>query len=189
MAQLQVVTVSTRPTRKGPAVAQWFAALAQGHGAFEVVPVDLAAVALPLYDEPEHPRFRRYEHDHTKRWSALVDRADAFAFVTPEYNHSAPPSLTNALDYLFHEWAYKPVAFVSYGGVAGGTRSVQAARVTVTALRMMPIPEGVHVPFFTKSIGDDGVFSPDVGLSASVKPVLDELARWEAALRPLRRPG
>ena len=113
---------SRRP-RKGPAVAAWFEQVAREQGKFEVEPIDLKAVNLPLLDEPEHPRLRRYKHEHTKAWSATVQRADAFVFVTPEYNFSMPPSLVNAVDYLVHEWNYKPVGFVSYGGVSGGLRA------------------------------------------------------------------
>ena len=183
---LQIVIVSTRPGRKGEGVAKWFDARARAHGGFDVELVDLAEVNLPLFDEPEHPRFKRYQHEHTKRWSERVARADAFVFVTPEYNYSAPPSLVNALDYLAHEWAYKPVGFVSYGGVSGGTRSVQMSKLQVTALKMMPIPEAVSLPFFTKMFGADGTFAPDETQNKAAAAMLDELKRWTSALRELR---
>jgi len=183
---LQIVIVSTRPGRKGEAIAKWFDARARQHGAFEVELVDLAAVNLPIFDEPEHPRFRRYQHEHTKGWSARVARADAFVFVTPEYNYSAPPSLVNALDFLSQEWAYKPVGFVSYGGVSGGTRSVQMTKLQATALRMMPIPEAVSLPFFTRMFAADGSFAPDETQHKAADAMLDELRRWTAALQTLR---
>src|SRR5437868_699719 len=115
MPSLHVVTVSTRQGRAGRPVATWFVERARAHGGFEVRDVDLAEVALPVLDEPNHPRFRNYQHEHTRRWSAIVEAADAFVFVTPEYNYFSPPSLVNAFDYLLHEWAYKPCGFVSYG--------------------------------------------------------------------------
>ena len=183
---LQIVIVSTREGRKGDAVAKWFEARARAHGAFDVELVDLAEVNLPLFDEPEHPRLRKYQHDHTKRWSARVARADAFVFVTPEYNYSAPPSIVNALDYLVHEWSYKPLAFVSYGGVSGGTRSVQMIKLQATALRMMPIPEAVSLPFFAKMFAADGSFVPDNTHDKTADAVLTELKRWTDALRVLR---
>ena len=187
--KLNVVTVSTRPTRVGPKVAAWFTDRARAHGGFEVVPVDLAEVALPLYDEPEHPRFRRYAHEHTKRWSAIVAAADAFAFVIPEYNYFAPPSLVNAFDFVLHEWGYKPCAFVSYGGVSGGTRSAQMCKLHATSLKMMPLPEAVSIPFVSKLVDDKGVFDPGTTQDAPAKAVLDELHKWAAALAPLRRPA
>ena len=100
MACLQIIIASTREGRKGPVVATWFEQQARAHGGFDVEVVDLASVGLPLFDEPEHPRLRKYKHAHTRAWSATVARGDAYVLVTPEYNHSPPPGLINAFDYL-----------------------------------------------------------------------------------------
>jgi NAD(P)H-dependent FMN reductase len=189
MPELQVVTCSVRPTRKGHRVAEWFAERARAHGGFDVVPVDLREVALPITDEPAHPRFGKYEHAHTQAWSASVARADAFVFVTPEYNYGSPPALLNALDAVFREWSYKPVGFVSYGGVSGGLRSVQMTKLVVTALNMMPIPGGVVIPAFMNRFPDpEGPFVSEEGLDKSAAAMLDELGVWERALRSTRRP-
>ena len=189
MMHLQIVIVSTREQRQGPAVAKWFLGQAEKHAGFELELVDLAEVNLPLLDEPHHPRLANYMHEHTKRWSAIVSRADAFVFVTPEYNYSSPPSLVNALDYLLREWAYKPAAFVSYGGISGGTRSVQMTKQIVTSLRMMPIVEAVNIPMFTQYIDHHThEFKPTEAQEKAAVAMLDELARWAAALRPLRAP-
>ena len=188
MPVLQVVTVATRQNRAGPAVAEWFLQRARLHGKFTVDAVDLAVVNLPMFDEPRHPRFGQYEHEHTKRWSAIVARADAFVFVTPEYNYGAPPSIVNAIDYLNKEWAYKPLGFVSYGGVSGGTRSVQMIKQLVTSLRMMPIPEAVSIPFFTQYIDkESGAFAPEETQATAAMAMLDELLRWTDALSALRK--
>lgn len=187
MLKLQVIVASTREGRKGPYVADWFLAQARRHGKFEVEKVDLAEIDLPLMDEPNHPRLRKYEHEHTRAWSALVEQADAYVFVTPEYNFSAPPSLLNALDYLVREWAYKPVGFVSYGGVSAGLRSVQMTKQTVTALKMMPMVEAVSIPFFQQHINEEaGTFDPGEVQAKAAVVMLDELLRWAEALRPLR---
>lgn len=185
---LQVIVASTRQERKGPLVAAWFMKQVTAAPDFAAELIDLATVNLPMFDEPRHPRLRQYSHDHTRAWSAVVNRADAYVFVTPEYNYSAPPSLTNALDYLTQEWAYKPVGFVSYGGVAGGTRAVQMLKQTVTALKMMPMFEGVIVPFFTQHIGKDtGAFDPGATQEDAARTMLRELARWARALQPMRK--
>ena len=186
MPILEIVVVSTRPGRKGPAIAAWFHELARAHGAFDVELVDLAEVNLPLLDEPAHPRLRQYTKPHTLAWSARVDAADAFVFVTPEYNFGAPAPLVNALDYLFHEWASKPVGFVSYGSQSGGIRAVQMAKLIVTALRMMPVPEAVAIPFFTEHFDDAGVFAGTERMERAGRKMLDELRRWSDALAPLR---
>jgi NAD(P)H-dependent FMN reductase len=186
MPKLHVIAVSTRPNRAGFPLAQWTFERAKAHGAFDVELVDLRDAGLPLFDEPRHPRLRQYEHEHTKRWSAKVEAADAFIFVTPEYNHGTPPSLINALDYLVHEWAHKPVSFVSYGGPAGGTRAVQMVKPMLVGLKMMPIQESVMVPFFAKSIDADQVFVPSELQESHATMMLDALAKWVPALAVLR---
>jgi NAD(P)H-dependent FMN reductase len=185
---LQVIVGSTRPGRVGIKVADWFHPTAVEHGGFDVQLVDLAKVALPLFDEPRHPRFGEYEHQHTKDWSATVQRADAFVFVVPEYNHGVNAATKNAIDYLHAEWRYKPVGFVSYGGVAAGTRAVQMLKQSMTALRMTPVFESVNIPFVQQFIHDDR-FVPNDILGAAASAMLDELLRVSEALRSLRAAG
>jgi NAD(P)H-dependent FMN reductase len=183
---LQVIAASTRPGRRGFAVARWVAQLAEQHGGFDVELVDLGEVALPVFDEPNHPRLQRYTHQHTKDWSATVARADAYLVVTPEYNHSFPASLKNALDYLSLEWADKPVGLVSYGGVSAGLRAATALKPVLAALRMVPVVEAVSVPFFAQFLDEDDEFVPNAELEAGGKGMLDELLRLAPALRQLR---
>ena len=186
MPTLQIIIASTRPGRVGLPVADWFAARAEAHGAFELDVVDLAELALPFMDEANHPRLKRYEHQHTKDWSARVEAADAFVFVHPEYNHSFTAPLKNALDFLHSEWAYKPVGFVSYGGIAAGTRALQALKAPVTGLKMTPVVEAVNIPFVRQFVNEDEVFEANEVLEQAADAMLDELVRVEAALRPLR---
>lgn len=186
MHKLRVVITSTRDQRAGLAVADWFLLRARAHGGFDVGMIDLKDVALPMLDEPNHPMRRQYQHEHTKAWSEMIAAADAFVFVVPEYNYGMPPALLNALDYLYHEWNYKAAGFVSYGGASGGLRSVQMAKPVLTTLKMMPIPEGVSLPFFMKMIGEGGALTPGEHAEKAAALMLDELARWTGALRVLR---
>jgi NAD(P)H-dependent FMN reductase len=182
---LTIVIASTRPGRAGLPIAEWFTARAQAHGGFEVAVADLAELRLPTMDEPDHPRLRRYTHQHTKSWSASVEASDAFVFVTPEYNYGYTAPLKNAIDYLHFEWQYKPVGFVSYGGVAAGTRAVQQLKQVVTTLKMTPLFEAVSIPFHTQFI-DDGVVRPNELMEQAADAMLAELLRTQAALRTLR---
>ena len=161
---------------------------ARAEGGFEVVPVDLAEIALPLFDEPKHPRLKDYQHDHTKRWSAIVEAADAFVFVAPEYNFAPSPVLVNALDYLFQEWAYKPAGFVSYGGVSGGLRAVQVTKQILTTLKVVPLTEQVALPMVFEHLRD-GKFDAKPIHDDSAKVLLKELHRWAEALKPMRAPA
>ena len=184
--QLHVVIASTRPGRVGPAVAHWFDDFARRHGHFDVRLVDLKDFGLPVYDEPRHPAMQQYEHAHTKAWSASVAATDAFVFVTPEYNYNPPPSLVNALNYVYREWNYKACGFVSYGGVSGGLRAVQAVKQLVTTLKMMPMVEGVMVPMVAQALDGQGVFVSNELIDHSAQQMLEELGKWTGALRSLR---
>ena len=147
--------------------------------------VDLKELDLPLLDEPEHPRFGRYRHDHTKRWSKLVDSADAFVFVMPEYNHGYTAPLKNAIDYLHREWADKPVGFASYGGVAAGTRAVQLLKPVLTCLGMLPLTAQVAVPMVASHI-KDGRFDATKELDEALQAMFDALVD-HAGAAPLRQ--
>jgi NAD(P)H-dependent FMN reductase len=185
MLKLNVVIASTRPGRAGLPIGNWFVERANYDGRFEVVVADLKEWNLPMLDEPKHPRFEQYEHAHTKAWSANVRAADAFVFVTPEYNYGLPPALVNAFDYVYNEWNYKAAGFVSYGGISGGMRSVQMSKMILTALKMMPIPESVAIPFFSSHLKEGQFQGTDV-MNKSVTTMLDELHRWADALKPMR---
>ena len=108
--KLNVILASTRPGRVGATIARWIHGVAVEHGTSTPSWSISAELNLPLFDEPRHPVLQQYEHEHTRRWSARVAAADAFVFVTPEYNYGTPPALLNALDYLYKEWNYKPAA-------------------------------------------------------------------------------
>lgn len=183
--KLHIVTVSTRPGRVGPKVARWVEDVAVAHGGFAVEAVDLADFSLPLFDEPKHPRFQDYQHEHTKAWSRSVEAADAFVFVTPEYNFSPSPTFVNAVDFLFREWNYKVAGLVTYGGPMGGARAAQIEKLMLTGVKVMAIPEGVSIPL-PSHMGPDGDFRPSPPIEASAKAMLDELVKWADALKPLR---
>lgn len=184
---LQVVICSTRPERKGPAVAAWVAEQATAHARFTVELVDLRDFSLPILNQAAHPRHGKYEHEETRRWSASVQRADAYVFVLPEYDFSMPAALLNALQVLYHEWTYKPVAFASYGGESGALRSVQMTKQAVTTFKMVPLVESVAVHEVAAHIdAATGAFTPGAKHPAAARAMLDELHRWAGALRTLR---
>ena len=186
MLNLKIIIASTRPGRKGPAIANWFYDVAKKHVEFNTELIDLAAVNLPFLDEEAHPRLQKYEKQHTKDWSALISPADAFVIVMSEYNYGYPATIKNAIDYLFKEWQYKAVGFVSYGGVSGGSRAVENLRSVITAVDMMPISMGVYIPAFTKRIDESGKFNSDEGLDKSADGMLRELYKWATALKTMR---
>ena len=183
---LLIVIASTRPGRLGLPVGEWFYERAGAHGHFTPELADLAVLDLPLLDEPNHPRLQQYTQEHTHQWSATVAKADAIVLVTAEYNYGYPAALKNALDYLHHEWRRKPVGFVSYGGVSGGTRAVQQLKQIVQGLQMYAVAGGVVIPWVAQHMGPDGAFAADDPFNDAATVMLDELAEVGGALAALR---
>ena len=186
MYNLSIVIGSTRPSRKGIALAEWIIGLAREHGNFNVKVLDLKEINLPFLDEQHHPRLKQYEHEHTKSWSREIESSDAFIFVSPEYNYGFAAPLKNAIDYLFSEWQYKPVGFVTYGGVSGGIRALQMIKQVVTALNMMPLVEAVNVPNFTKFIDRENKFNAGEDHVKTALALLASLENWSEAMQLLR---
>jgi len=180
-----IVIGSVRPVRVGPAVAEWVRAEAQKAGGWDIDYVDLAELALPFMDEPNHPVLRKYTKQHTLDWSARVDAADAFVFVSPEYNHGFSPALKNALDFLSQEWWRKPYGVVSYGGISAGTRGITALEPVLVQLGMLRASAEVELPFVATQIVD-GVFTPTGKQAAILDKQLVELADLAESLKPLR---
>jgi NAD(P)H-dependent FMN reductase len=168
----------------GPAVAQWFYDLAVTNGNFDVELVDLAQVDLPLFNEPKHPILQQYEFEHTKKWSAIITRADALVFVIPEYNHSFNAATKNAIDYLHNEWKQKPVGIVSYGSMAMGVRAVQALKPVFAQLRM-PYSGEVTIPLPMVPVVD-GVFAGNDVLVTGAQAMLKELGVMAPLFKGLR---
>lgn len=188
MIRLAIINAATSPHRHGRPLARWIAQLAERNGAFVVDEIDLRALDLPFFDEPALPRYRQYAHDHTREWSRRVEQADAFVIVSPEYNRGYSALLKNALDYLAHEWAYKPVGIVSYGAsMTGGLRGAEALRTVLSALQMYPLRGLVLVPFIADHVRGEEFLATE-GMLDGAEVMMDELVRAHAAMHILRAP-
>jgi NAD(P)H-dependent FMN reductase len=185
MYKLKIISGSTRPGRKGKLISQWIEDVAGEFTGFTTRLIDLAEVNLPLLDEPNHPKLHTYLHEHTKNWSKTIDETDAFIMVSPEYNHSFSAPLKNAIDFLYHEWQYKPVAIVSYGGLSGGARATEALRPVLGAVNLLLINKNVHIPYFRKYLNGD-TFVADELLNESASTMFRELLKWTSILWELR---
>jgi len=184
--KLNIIVTSTRPGRIGPVIGKWMTEVAAAHGAFEVELVDLASFDLPLLDEPAHPMMQQYTKDHTKAWSASVAAGDAYVFIMPEYDGFPPASLVNAVQVLLKEWVRKPAAVVSYGGISGGLRAAHMLRTLLSSVNVHLLPQSVPLPMVFQHLdGQGGLNAPQPSLDGA-KAMLDELAAWAGALKPLR---
>ncbi|MFJ9898421.1 NADPH-dependent FMN reductase [Streptomyces sp. NPDC091280] len=185
--KLVIVVGSVRDGRFGPVVAEWVAQQATTHGGFEVEVVDLAGIDIPLALPAVSPKHAGDDYPRPAGMAALTSAlagADAFVLVTPEYNHSYPASLKAAIDWHFTQWTAKPVAFVSYGGTAGGRHAVLHLENVLTELHAVTIRDGLAFPnCFTA--WQDGC-PLDHAAVGYAKTLLDQLSWWAGALRTAR---
>jgi NAD(P)H-dependent FMN reductase len=186
MPKILILTGSTRPGRFNIQPATWVHELAKKRKDIEVELVDLQELNLPFLDEAVPPRMSQYSQPHTKAWSEKIAGADGFVLVTPEYNHSFSPVLKNALDYLYYEWHYKPVTFVSYGSQAGGTRAVEHLRSVSAELKMYDLAEQVMLSNYWENMSTEGKYQFTQDQTAAAGAMLDTLTFWAEAMKAAR---
>lgn len=187
ISRLVILIGSVREGRFGPVAASWVAEQARKHGGFEVDLVDLADHDVPLVLPAESPKFAGENYPRPPGMRELTTRltaADAFVLVTAEYNHSYPAALKAAIDWHFTQWTAKPVAFVSYGGPAGGRHAVLHLENVLTELHAVTIRDGLAFPSYYLNWADG---RPQDGEAAGyAKTMFDQLAWWATALRTAR---
>jgi NAD(P)H-dependent FMN reductase len=184
MLRIAIIIGSTRPGRKGEAVARWACEIAKKRNDAEFELVDVKDFSLPLLDEPMPPIMGQYTKDHTRKWSEKVASFDAFVFVTPEYNHATCGALKNAIDFLYSEWVNKAAGFIAYGG-ASGTRAVENLRLVMGELQVATVRAQVGLSMFT-DFENFSVFRPAPAQESAVNSMLDQVIAWGGALKTLR---
>jgi NAD(P)H-dependent FMN reductase len=195
MLKLQIIVGSTRQGRNADAVLRWVAASARAHGAFEVEILDLRDWPLPFFQEVvanmgdlANPT---YSDPLVKRWNDKIKEGDAYLIVTPEYNHSIPAVLKNAIDSVFfsHRFRHKPVALVGYSiGATAGARAVEHLFQIVLETDAVPIRTPTLVPMVDQAFNPEGQPNQAV-LQASLSVQFDDLAWMANALKTAREKG
>lgn len=184
MLNIAIILGSTRPGRNTEAVAHWVHGLAKTRQDARFELVDLANYNLPPLDEPIPPSMGQYQFPHTKAWAEKVASFDGFVFVTPEYNHSFPAALKNALDAVYAEWNNKAAGFVSLGS-AGGTRSVEHLRGIMAELQIADVRAQVMLSLFT-DFKDFSEFTPHPRHEEEVHTLLNQVVAWSTAMKTIR---
>ncbi len=180
--RLLILIGSTREGRLGDTVARWVAGVAEQRDDVDVDLLDLRDAELPSVQSAAHPRSGRYP-ERVRAFAERVAAADAYLLVTPEYNHGYPASLKLALDAVYAEWAAKPAAIVSYGGLSGGVRATEQLRQVLGELHVVAIRDGVAIPRAGGRFDGDGELLDDGVAAASAKVMLDRLTWWGRVLR------
>ena len=195
MSKLLVIVGSTRPGRAADRVLPWLTEKAAGHPAFDTEIADLRDWPLPIFGEHAGTigdlNDPTYSEPLVKAWNVKIKSADAYVILTPEYNHSIPGGLKNAIDTVWLSFGFrnKPVAFVGYsGGIAGGVRAIEHLAHVFVETESVPIRNSVVIPAVHSAFDEQGQpVNPLTGAAADI--MLDDLAWWSAALERARADG
>lgn len=187
---IYIIMGSTRPQRRSEVVARWVYKQALERSGWQTELIDLRNWPLPFYNEVAGvwDLKGKFSTDLAVRWGKKLAAADGFIFVTPEYNHGYPAVLKNALDYAYTEWDKKPAAFVAYGGIAAGARSVEQLRQVIVELGMVSVREAVYFPMIREAFDEAGR-PKDASYPAKIRPLFDSLEWWALALQSARLRG
>jgi NAD(P)H-dependent FMN reductase len=172
--RIALIVSSVRATRLADPLLAWLRTRLEPYAWLETDVIDLAEVDLP----PE-----KLVPGEGSPISHRLEAADGFLVLTPEYNHSFPASLKNAIDWHFDEWAQKPVAFVAYGAGSGGIRAVEQLRLIFPELRATTVRNSVLLATPWTQLTPDGEFVPGDEAVAALTATMDELHWWATALR------
>jgi NAD(P)H-dependent FMN reductase len=185
MLKIAIIIGSTRPGRRGQAVARWVHEIAQKRSDAEYELVDIADFNLPLFDEPKPPMLGQYTKQHTLAWSKAINSFDGYVFVTPEYNHATSGALKNAIDYLFNEWKDKAAGIVSYGGGTGGARAAENLRLILSELHVAHVRAQVTLSLFT-DFENYSIVKPASHQETAANTLFEQVVAWSGALKALR---
>ncbi len=187
MITIKILAGSVRPGRFNIQPATWIYEIAKKRSDISVELLDLQQINLPFLDEAAPPSMNQYTKEHTKKWSKTIAEADGFIFVTPEYNHSYSPALKNAIDYLYYEWNYKPVSFVSYGSLAGGARAVEHLRGIAAEIKMYDLREQIMLPNYWENVSKEGKYQFTDRHEKSANDILGQLTFWAKIMKEARK--
>jgi NAD(P)H-dependent FMN reductase len=191
--KLGIIIGATRQGRQSQKQAQWVYNTAIELEEVEAEIVDLKDYPMPFFDEPISPRYNpNREIDlRAQRWLKKLEEFDAYVFVTPEYNHSIPGVLKNAIDYITWEMSRKPAAIVSHGS-AGGARAAMHLKEILSESKTVPIPNSVAIHGMSEAINEEGELAKDVksnpyGPQSALDGLLEELQWYSDALQQARK--
>lgn len=179
---------SYRSDRKGIRLANYLVRRLEARGGAAEL-IDALAVGLPILDR----MLKEYAPGTAPEALAGLGRkirdADAFVFVTGEYNWGVQPGLKNLTDHFLEEWFWRPAAIASYSaGRLGGTRSSYAWHNTLSEMGMVVVSSSLSVGPITETLDEKG--DPIGGAGAALERAFprfaDDLAWWTEAAREQR---
>jgi NAD(P)H-dependent FMN reductase len=188
MASILVFYGSYRSDRLGIRLADYLVAkLVARNEAAELI--DAKAVGLPMLDRMYKEYAAGSAPAAMENLAAKIKAADAFVFVTGEYNWGVQPGLKNLTDHFLEEWFWRPAAIASYSaGRIAGARSNVAWHGTLSEMGMVVISSTLTVGPIGQALDANAVPQGEAGkaLVGSFERFADDLAWWTEAAKAQR---
>jgi NAD(P)H-dependent FMN reductase len=188
--QILVLYGSYRSDRMGIRLANFIVSRLRSRGA-DVELIDAKAFGLPMLDR----MYKEFEPGTAppamEALATKIKTADAFVFVTGEYNWGMQPGLKNLTDHFLEEWFWRPAAIVSYSaGRFAGARASTAWHGTLSEMGMVVVSSTLAVGPIANTLDANGepIGPSGEALQQAFPRFADDLAWWtEAAKAQLSR--
>ncbi|QER41031.1 NAD(P)H-dependent oxidoreductase [Acinetobacter suaedae] len=175
---IYIIVGSVREGRTAIKVANWVqqatSELALNNIQTEIV--DLKEWDLPIFAGAHPPASGIYDQPKQQAWADKIATADAFIFISPEYNHGYSPALKNALDYLGKEWQGKPAAYIGYGAT-NGSRSISQIRQVASGLGVVDPNAVMEIRDIFKRNKDEKFEANEFEIKA-LQPLIEKLQKY-----------
>lgn len=184
MVRFAVILGSVRPASVGAPVAQWVARKASTVEGVQADVITLAELGLPFFAEPAPPSLAAPTDPAGAAWNERLAAYDGVVIVTPEYDHSVPGVLKNAIDFLRPGvLAYKPVGLVGYS-YYNGIRPLEHLRDILSGFDVSFVNPEVLLSLRTDFT--EGAFTPAAYHEDEVPAMVRAMVARSQALSPLR---
>ncbi|MFA6122582.1 MAG: NAD(P)H-dependent oxidoreductase [Sphingomonas sp.] len=186
MQKLLVLYGSYRSDRMGIRLADYLVRRFQARGV-DAELIDAKAIGLPMLDR----MYKEYAPGEAppamETLAGKIRAADAFLFVTGEYNWGVQPGLKNLTDHFLEEWFWRPAAIASYSaGRLSGVRAAQAWHPTLAEMGMVVVSSTISVGPIGATLDADAqpIGGGGAALERGFDRFADDLSWWaDAAAR------
>jgi NAD(P)H-dependent FMN reductase len=179
---------SYRSDRMGIRLADYIVAALRRRGE-DAELIDAKAVGLPMLDRMHKEYAPGSAPPAMAALAAKIRGADAFVFVTGEYNWGMQPGLKNLTDHFLEEWFWRPAAIASYSaGRLAGARAGAAWHGTLSEMGMVVISSALAIGPIAETLSPEGTPIGEAGksLERAFPRFADDLAWWAQAAQAQR---
>jgi NAD(P)H-dependent FMN reductase len=184
-----VILGSVRTGRQGAKAGKFIENALKKRG-WEIEMIDPKELDLPLINKiyADYPKGKAPKK--LEKLAKIFRDTDAFVIVSPEYNHSIPPALSNLIDHFFDEYFWRPSGIVCYStGDFGGVRAAMQLRVLLADVGMTSIPMLLPIPKIQEALDDNGVPKDKEAFERRVNKFLGQLEWYAKAMKEARKKG